>query len=77
MNNNDPLILSLREKYLGKWIHIKDKNGDIVGGKCNFIGYNEAFPQFGIQVTVGRLPIRHADINSIKISEEHIPYAGK
>ena len=56
----------LEDKFLGKRVIVKTKNGKI-GGICQFIGNNEFIPSFGLQVTVSRMPITNVEIKDISL----------
>jgi hypothetical protein len=64
----------LQDKFLGKRIRIPwvnpsgmGTNQDTITGICNFIGINENFPTFGLQVTIERTPIRDVDHTKIQL----------
>lgn len=58
----------LEEQFLGKRISVKTKTGTIAG-ICQFIGNNEFFPSWGLQVTVSRMPLTNVEIKNISLIE--------
>ena len=56
----------LEDQFLGKRVIVKTKDGEF-GGICTFIGENEYFPSWGLQVTVGRCPLNNVLIKNIKL----------
>ncbi len=60
-------ILALSLKYLGKKVEVKDTKGLSWKGTCDFIGYNPFIPEWGLQVTVERMPLTNIDIKDIKL----------
>lgn len=58
----------LEEQFLGKRISVKTKTGNIAG-ICQFIGNNEFFPSWGLQVTVSRMPLTNVEIKNISLIE--------
>ena len=68
-------IKQLQDKFLGKrisvpWINTTGYGGtgeDNVSGVCEFIGYNPSLPSWGLQVTIGRMPIQNVDYTKIKL----------
>ncbi len=63
-------IQQLQEQFLGKRIAFKDSKGELFIGDCQFIGYNTFIPEWGFQVTIDRLPVRHVNPSTIKLYEE-------
>lgn len=63
----DQEVKALQDKFLGKRITFKDKKGETWTGVAEFVGYNPFFPDFGFQITIGRMPIRHVDVSTIKL----------
>lgn len=66
----------LRAKFLGKKISIKHENttgygvpsrDGLASGICKFIGYNENFPSWELQVTLDRTPLTNVDHKTIKL----------
>lgn len=62
----------LKEQFLGKRIEVKmpatpTQAAYNVVGMCTFIGNNEYFPSFGLQVTVDRLPIKNVEVQNISL----------
>ena len=49
-----------KQKFLGKYV------GDI-SGICDFFGYNKHIPEWGLQITIDRLPISNVKISQIKL----------
>lgn len=71
-------IKELQEKYLGKKISVPYKGHPMcknmyedarIGGICDFIGINEHIPEWGLQVTIGRMPLSNVDPLTIKLLE--------
>lgn len=66
-------IKQLQDKFLGKRISVpyngpyKRGNDDIVAGVCEYLNYNPNFPSWGLQVTIGRMPIQNVDHTKIKL----------
>jgi len=52
----------LRKQILGKKIEVRD-----VVGLCEYFGYNKYFPTYGLQVTIGRMPITNLKLTEIKV----------
>lgn len=69
-------VQQLNDKYLGKRISVpwqrKGFGSDIdrVTGICDFIGYNDYFPEWGLQVTINRMPITNVNPETIKLIED-------
>ena len=61
-------IEELNAKFLNKRILVIDNTGKTIGGKCTFIGFNSLFPSWGLQVTVGRMPITNVNPKNIKLN---------
>jgi hypothetical protein len=40
------------------------------GGILEFLGYNERFPTWNLQATIGRMPIQNVSLNEIKVLDE-------
>lgn len=59
---SDDIIISIREQILGKRIKVKN-----VIGICEYFGYNEYFPSWKLQVTIGRMPISHLELSDIEL----------
>ena len=63
----------LQKKYLGKKIKVPIDNKILntnlryIIGNCDFIGYNEYLPSWGLQVTIDRLPISNVDVTKIEL----------
>lgn len=55
-------LQKLRDKYLGKKVLYEG-----IGGICNFIGYNQFIPSWGLQITINRMPIQHVDPAKIQL----------
>jgi hypothetical protein len=70
----DVTIAAMREQLLGKRISVSGQLyqgkpiGDIVG-KCEYFGYNQFLPSWGLQVTIDRMPISNVLLSQIKIVE--------
>lgn len=73
---NDKFVKELQDKFLGKRISVPWTNttgfgtkipNDTVVGICEFIGPNPLFPSWGLQVTIGRMPITNVDYTKIKL----------
>jgi len=65
----------LQDKYLGKkiqipWKHPLGFEPNTLVGICEYIGHNPKFPSWGLQITIGRLPVQHVDFNQIKLLED-------
>ena len=76
---NDKLIKQLQDKFLGKRIKVPWVNtsgfgikrpDDCVVGICEFIGPNPNFPSWGLQVTIGRMPITNVDYTKIELVKD-------
>jgi len=52
----------IRETLIGKRIRARD-----IIGVCEFFGYNEFFPSWKLQVTIGRLPVTHLELSDIEL----------
>jgi hypothetical protein len=61
-------IEELNTKFLNKRILVTDSTGKTIGGKCTFIGFNNLFPSWGLQVTVDRMPISNVNPKNIKLN---------
>jgi hypothetical protein len=72
------ILDELKSRFLGKRIRVPDTNkytgfgieGGHIEGICEFIGINPNIPSWGLQVTIGRLPITDVKINSISLIED-------
>ena len=62
-------IEDAKQKFLGKKIEFKTQNNIRHVGTCEFLGPNQFFPSWGIQITVNRTPIPQVSVDSIKIIE--------
>ena len=62
-------IDKMRDKFIGKRISVIGGIGKVVG-KCDFLGYNEFFPNWGFQVTINRMPVSNVKINSVHLVED-------
>jgi len=62
-------IKELQDKYLGKKISIKDNLNRVWVGECNFIGNNQFFPSWELQVTIDRTPITNVKVKSIRLAK--------
>jgi hypothetical protein len=60
------IIDQLREQFLGKRIIVHGDGGRFVG-VCNFLGHNEFFPSWGLQVTLDRMPVTNVEIKKIEL----------
>lgn len=66
-------IKELQDKFLGKRIRVpwnsaySYRDSDTVTGICTFIGINEHFPSWNLQVTVDRLPLTNVDHTKIEL----------
>ena len=65
---NQQTLDILKDQFLGKKLSIKTIKGNFVG-KCTFIGPNEFFPSFGLQITLDRTPVTNVEIKNIKLVE--------
>lgn len=63
-------IEDMKNKFMGTYVTLKNKDGEEWVGKVNFLGYNPHIPDWGFQVTLGRTPIRHVDPESIVINKK-------
>ena len=59
----------LQEQFLGKRVSVDTPKGKFAG-VCNFIGHNEFFPSFGLQITLDRTPVTNIEIRNIKLLED-------
>ena len=66
---NQQTLDVLKEQFLGKRVSIGTPKGKFAG-VCNFIGHNEFFPSFGLQVTIDRTPVTNVEIKNIKLLED-------
>jgi hypothetical protein len=55
-------ITFIRETLIGKRVRARD-----IIGVCEFFGYNEFFPSWKLQVTIGRLPVTHLELSDIEL----------
>lgn len=75
MKLTDQQIQELQTKFLGKKISVPyTYNGfgcksEYIVGVCKFIGHNKHFPEWELQVTIGRMPIQNVDHRKIKLYE--------
>lgn len=63
------MTLEQGQQLLGKRVLVKTKTGD-VGGIMEFLGYNDMFPSWGLQITIGRMPIQNISLSDIKVLDE-------
>ena len=63
------MTLEQGQQLLGKRVLVKTKTGE-VGGIMEFLGYNNWFPSWGLQITIGRLPIQNISLSDIKVLDE-------
>lgn len=63
------IIKELNDRFLGKRILVENNEGRFAG-YCTFIGNNEFFPSYELQVTIDRTPVTNVRINSIRLAEE-------
>jgi hypothetical protein len=55
-------ITFIRETLIGKRVRARD-----IIGVCEFFGYNDFFPSWKLQVTIGRLPVTHLELSDIEL----------
>ena len=65
---NETIIKELNDRFPGKRISVENNKGKWVGNST-FIGNNEHFPSFELQVTLDRTPVTNIKINLIKLAE--------
>lgn len=65
------------QKWIGKRVLVIDSKNVKIGGILEYVGYNENFPSWGIQVTIGRLPITNVDLDNVSLIEEPLPMSKK
>lgn len=72
-------IQEARNKFIGKWVIVKDAIGKTtirennnIAGEITFIGYNAMFPSWGLCATVGRTPLQNIKLENIKLHERNI-----
>lgn len=65
----DDVITHLQDEFLNKTITVEGKSGKHIG-KCTFIGYNQFFPGWRLQVTLDRFPVIQVKLSSIKIVKQ-------
>ena len=59
----------LNQEFLGKRILVQTKKGNFAG-VCKFIGHNEFFPSWELQVTIDRTPVTNVEIKNIGLVED-------
>lgn len=59
----------LKSQFLNKRIKVMTPKGSFAG-VCKFIGNNEFFPSFGLQVTLDRTPITNVEVKNISLVED-------
>ena len=59
-------IAQMRDKFRGKRISVIGDDGRYVG-TCDFLGYNQFFESWGLQVTIDRMPVSNVKIKSIHL----------
>ena len=64
------MTLEQGQTLIGKRVLIKTDKGVEVGGILEFLGYNEHMPTWGLQATIGRMPIQHVSLDNIKVLDE-------
>ena len=78
MKLTDQQIRELQSKFLSKKVSIPFTKEMYTGfgckseyiiGICKFIGYNEHFPNWGLQLTLDRMPVQNVDYKKIKLYE--------
>ena len=67
---NESQLSNAREKFMNKRITFKTKNSGFGHGTCQFLGYNQYFPSWELQITVDRTPYQHVIFESIKLVED-------
>lgn len=60
----DIQIEAIRETLIGKTIKARG-----IVGVCEYFGYNEFFPSWKLQVTIGRMPIPYLELSDIELVE--------
>ena len=77
---DEKFVRFLQRKFLGKVVKVPwvnntgfgfKRENDYVVGVCKWIGPNPYFPSFGLQVTVGRMPIRNVDYKKIETVDDY------
>jgi hypothetical protein len=63
------MTLEQGQQLLGKRVLVKTKTGE-VGGIMEFLGYNNRFPSWGLQITIGRMPIQNISLSDIQVLDE-------
>ena len=58
----DEQITLIRETLIGKKIKARG-----VTGICEYFGYNDWFPNWKLQVTIGRMPIPYLELSDIEL----------
>lgn len=60
-----------RKKFMGKKVRLKNHKGNYGiktwVGTCNFLGYNENLPSWGLQVTIERTPLNHIKLDQLEL----------
>jgi hypothetical protein len=63
---DDKILKQIRDDLVGKRICIIDEKLGKLCGICSFIGYNEWFPEWELQVTIDRMPVTNVKLNKIE-----------
>ena len=58
----DEQLTLIRESLIGKKIKARG-----VTGICEYFGYNDWFPKWKLQVTIGRMPIPYLELSDIEL----------
>jgi hypothetical protein len=63
---SEEILEHIREQFIGKKVSIEDGDGMTWVGELFFIGYNSVLESWGLYATIGRTPIQHIKLNSLK-----------
>jgi len=68
-------IEEANEKFLNKHVTVKnvkfrsdDDKTCTMGGICQFLGYNEFIPSWGLQITLSRTPLPNINLEDISLT---------
>lgn len=67
-------IQQLREQLIGKTVSVtgqryRGRDIGVIIGTCEYFGYNEVLEDWGLQITIDRMPLSNVSISQINIIE--------
>jgi hypothetical protein len=74
---SETILTTIKSQLEGKRVRLKGYKSlppfpisDIVG-KCDYIGYNSRFPDFGLQITIDRMPCINIKLSQVSLETQN------